>query len=228
MARRGAHLQRPFGHTIGLIFLLRRLRHQFELRDAGGAVAVGGADAVVAGVAAADHDDVLAFGRNHVDLVARVHLVLQRQEFHRVVHAGKLATRHRQIARVLAPPARTTASNSACSAAGDRLGGVVAHAHRQFGVGDHHPGAEHHPFVLHLRDATVDVRLLHLEIRDAVAQRATDAAGLLEHGHGMPDARAAVLLRALPARSRRQRLSCRSLPGAPAAQSSLLPSPCRR
>ena len=54
-------------------------------------------------------------------------------------------------------------------------------------------GAEGHAFGLHLLDAPVDVRLLHLEVGNAVAQQAADAVVLLEHGHLM--ARARQLLR---------------------------------
>ena len=42
--------------------IVRRLGHDLELMDAGGLVAVGSAEAVGAGVAAADDDDVLAGG----------------------------------------------------------------------------------------------------------------------------------------------------------------------
>jgi hypothetical protein len=82
--------------------LLGRLRHQLELRDAGRAVAVAGAHAVAAGVAAADDDDVLAVGAQlALELVAGVDLVLLRQELHREVHAVQLAAGHRQVAALL-------------------------------------------------------------------------------------------------------------------------------
>ena len=61
-----------------------------------------GADAVAAGVAAADHDHVLAGGEDRAvveHVVARDAPVLLRQELHGEVHARELAARDRQIAR---------------------------------------------------------------------------------------------------------------------------------
>ena len=69
---------------------------------AGRALAVGGAEAVGAGVAAADDDDVLARGGDELlvgDLVALAATVLQRQVLHREMDARQLAARHRQVAR---------------------------------------------------------------------------------------------------------------------------------
>ncbi len=61
-----------------------------------------GAHAVGAGVAAADHDDVLAIGAQlALELAAGVHLVLLRQELHREMDAVEVAARHRQVARLL-------------------------------------------------------------------------------------------------------------------------------
>ena len=51
-----------------------------------------------------------------------------------------------------------------------------------------HP-SERHALGLHLLDAAVDVRLLHLEVGDAVAQQAADAVVLLEHRHRVAGAR---------------------------------------
>ena len=45
------------------------------------------------------------------------------------------------------------------------------------------------PSAAHLLDAPVDEVLLHLEIRDAVAQQAADAVALLEHRDGVAGAR---------------------------------------
>jgi hypothetical protein len=49
--------------------------------------------------------------------------------------------------------------------------------------------AELDPFGFHLFDATVDMRLLELEIRNAVAQQATQAIALFENNHVVPDPR---------------------------------------
>ena len=65
-------------------------------------MAVAGADAVRTGVAAADHDDMLAgCGQLVLDLVAGIDLVLLRQEFHREMDAVELAPGDRQVARML-------------------------------------------------------------------------------------------------------------------------------
>src|SRR5690606_36625565 len=61
VARRGAELERPIGPDQALVLPLRRARQDFELRHRRSALAVGGADAVRAGIAAADYDDVPAF-----------------------------------------------------------------------------------------------------------------------------------------------------------------------
>ena len=50
-------------------------------------------------------------------------------------------------------------------------------------------GAEPGALCLHLRDARVDVVLLHLEVRDAVAQQAADAVVALEDGDCVARAR---------------------------------------
>ena len=168
--------------------------HDLELRHALGAVAVAGAHAVAAGVAAADDDDVLALGVDGVlQLVAGVGAVLLRQQLHGEVHAVQLAPRYRQVARLL-------------GAAGQQHGVEVLHQlrsrHGFLGqVGDlgagafarhaahQHAGAEGHALGLHLRHALVDVRLVELEVGDAVAQQAADAVVLLEQGHGVAGAR---------------------------------------
>ena len=68
--------------------------------------------------------------------------------------------------------------------------GVVAAA--QVGAGDVgadvDAGAELDALGLHLRDAAVEVALLHLELGDAVAQQPADAVGALEHRDGVAGA----------------------------------------
>src|SRR5207249_2794633 len=66
LARGGAVLDRPERPAQPLVLLLRRLRKDLELGDRSRALAVGGADAVGPGVAAADDDDMLALGIDHV------------------------------------------------------------------------------------------------------------------------------------------------------------------
>ena len=73
---------------------------QLELRHRCGALAVHGAEAIRAGVAAADDHDVLAGGVDPRQFVAFAVAVLLRQVIHREVHALELASGHVQIARL--------------------------------------------------------------------------------------------------------------------------------
>ena len=133
---------------------------------------MGGAEAVGAGVAAADDDDVLALGGDR-------HLVDGEVALLRPVGQGRYSiawwmppssrpgtgrSRH-----AVAPPASTTASNSLAQL----VDGDVA--------ADVDVGAELGALGLHLGEAAVEVALLHLELGDAVAQQAADAVGPLEH-----------------------------------------------
>ena len=70
VARRGAQLQRPVRPGQHLVLVLGRLRHDLEIGDRQRALADRGADAVGAGVAAADHDDLLAGGEDRLDVAA--------------------------------------------------------------------------------------------------------------------------------------------------------------
>ena len=56
-------------------------------------------------------------------------------------------------------------------------------------LADHDTGSKSHAFGRHLLDAAINVRLFHLEIGNAVAQKAADAIILFEHRHVVPDAR---------------------------------------
>ena len=142
-----------------------------------GALAVRRADAVGAGVAAADDDDVLA-------------------------RRGDLAPRRGRPRHACWP---TRYSIAKCTPARSRPGigrsrGTVAP------VGDHDrvvaraqvvpvmsmpistPGAEPRALVLHLAQPAVEVALLHLEVGDAVAQQAADAVVALEDRDGVAGA----------------------------------------
>ena len=191
VAGAGAQLHRPVGPDHGLVLLLGRLGHDFELRHALGAVAVAGAHAVAAGVATADHDHMLAVGAQlALELVTGVDLVLLRQELHREMDAVQVATGHRQIARLF-------------GAAGQqhRVKVLVQLRRRDGFLGpvgdlavlgqraDHDAGAELHAFGLHLLDAAVDVGLLHLEVGDAIAQQAADAVVLFKQCDAVAGAR---------------------------------------
>ena len=65
-------------------------------------MAHGGADAIGAGVAAADDDDILAFGGDEVAVLVPVEqrLGVRGQKFHREMNALEIAAFDRQIARL--------------------------------------------------------------------------------------------------------------------------------
>ena len=107
-----------------------------------------------------------------------------------------------------APPVSTTAS---CSFTSLSTGSIDA---------DIDAVMEDHAFGLHLRDAAVDVDLLHLEVGDAVAQQPAGLgpASRRRAPHGRR-ARAAARRRGPPAPSRPPRPSCRSCSPAPRASS---------
>ncbi len=191
VAAGGAQLDRPVRPDQRLVLCLRRLRHDLELGDAGRAVAVAGAHAVRAGVAAADHHHMLARGCDLVfQLVSGVDLVLQRQKLHGEVNAIEFAPRHRQIAGKLGAAGQQHRVEVGLQLSGSEgLLGPVGHSGAgavlgQFG--HQHAGAEGHALGLHLRNATVDVALFHFEIGNTVAQQAASAVVLLEHGDSVP------------------------------------------
>ena len=154
---------------------LGRLRHDLELGDRRRALAGRGAEAVGAGVAAADDHDVLA-GRDDLvlDLFAERDPVGLGQELHRLVDAAELTARHRQVARV----GGAHGEHHGVVALAQPLGGQVVLADRDAGPED---GA----LTTHLVDALVEVLLLHLELGDAVAQQPADLVGALVDRHGV-------------------------------------------
>ena len=86
--------------------------------------------------------------------------VLLRQEVHREVNAGKIAAGRRQVARRLG----AAGERDCVVAVEDRL--------RADRIADVSVIVEDDAFGLHLLDAAVDVALLQLEVRDAIAQQA--------------------------------------------------------
>ena len=76
--------------------MLGRLGHHLKLGHAGCAMAIAGAHAVAAGVAATNHDHVFALSAQlPFEFVSGIDLVLLRQKFHRKVHALQVTARHR-------------------------------------------------------------------------------------------------------------------------------------
>ena len=79
--------------------MLWRHGHHFKLRHVCRAMAGAGAYAVRACVATADHHHVFAVSAQLVfEFVARIHLVLLWQKFHREVDTRQVAARRWQIA----------------------------------------------------------------------------------------------------------------------------------
>src|SRR5574343_245285 len=188
--RRGAHLQRPVRPDQRLVFLGRRSWHQFELGHRGSTMAVAGADAVGTGIAAADDDDVLALDVDRVLDALLDFLVLRNQEFQRGVDALELTPRHRQIARHFGAGSEDHGVEILLQLLGrNGFGRIVVDAGRNALVADDDLGLEDHAFGFHLGNATVDHRLVQLEVGNAETKQAADPAGLLEHGDVMADAR---------------------------------------
>ena len=130
------------------------------------------------GVTPADDDHVLARRQNlAVDVVARNYPVLLRQELHREVDSLQLPTRNRQIARLF---------RSACKQ--DHVEVVLKLRNRNVHA-DVSIRNKLHTFSFHLLDASVDQMLLHLEIRDPVAEQASDPVPLLKKRHIVTSAR---------------------------------------
>ena len=128
-------------------------------------------------------------------MVAGDALILQRQELHREVHAVELAARNGQVARLLGAAREHHRVELGEQPVGSHgLARPVGHALAGPLGSDVDAEAEHDALGLHLLDAPVDQRLLHLEIGDAVAQQSADAVVLLEHRDVVAGAR--ELLRA--------------------------------
>src|SRR5665213_3284040 len=190
LRRRRAQLDRPVGPRQRLVFVLGRLRQQFELHDRQRALAVGRADAVGPGVATADDDHVLA-GRGQLRLhaIAGDDTVLLRQEIHREMNARELAALHAQVARLLGAAGQCDGVEF-----GDQCCRIDIDA-------DVRVGAELDALFGHLRRAPVNQVLFHLEDGNAIAHQSADAVGLFEQNDAMPGAR--ELLRAREARGSR-------------------------
>src|SRR5271166_1296974 len=180
--------------------MLGRLGQELELGDRARALAHGVADAVGAGVAAADHDDVLAAGADLIadrglggrrlgSELARDPAVALIEVVHREVHAVELAARHRQVARH--------------ARAGRQHDRVIALAQLvDLYVGAHvDAAAELDALGCELLDAALNDALLDLEVRHAEAHEPADRLVALEQRHTV--ARSALLLRRRHARGTR-------------------------
>ena len=167
-------LHRP-GMSVGA--LVRRLHADREVRDAQRTLPVRRANAVGTRVTAAQHDDVLALGRDLLShSVPRLHAVGLRQKLHGVMDAERVASGNGEIAR-LGCPGRDH----------DRVVASTKLVPRDVDA-NLDARAETRSFGLHLREAGIQMTLLHLEIGDAVPQQSADAIVFLEDCDRVPDA----------------------------------------
>ena len=185
MAGTGAQLDRPIRPGHGAVFFNRRLRHDFKLGDADGAMAVAGADTVRTSIAAANDDDVFAVrAQLALELVSGVDLVLLRQEFHGEMDAVELAAWHGQVAGLLGAARQHDRVKILLQLRGRHcFFGPVGHFGRFGQFAHHHAGTEFDAFFFHLGHAQVDVAFFHLEIRNAITQQAADPVVLLKQSH---------------------------------------------
>ncbi len=173
-ARRPVH-QRPRGPGGRLGPVCRRPRQDLQLGHRPRPLPVGGAQAVGAGVAAADDDHVPAGRRDRrLGQVALLHPVGRDEVVHGRIDAGQLAAGHRQV-----PRHRRAAGEQHRVVRRAQL--VAADVAADL-VGRQEPGA----LGPHLLNPLVQHPLLHLELGDAVAQQAADAVVALEHGDVVP------------------------------------------
>src|SRR5688572_28239554 len=132
------------------------------------------AEAVGSSVSAADDDHTLPCRADELgvgDPIAFYPAVRQREVFHREVNALQLAPGHRQIAR-LAGAAREH----------NRVKLRLHLIERDINT-DVDARTKLHAFLLDDGQATIQYALLHLELRNAVAEQAADAIRPLEDRH---------------------------------------------
>ena len=148
------------------------------------------ADTVTARVAPANHDHVLAVCAQLLfERVARIDLVLLGQELHGKVNTVQLAPWDGQVSGLLRARAHEHRIEVFLKLLGaDVLLGPIGH----FGIfgpcAHQHASFKDHAFGLHLLDAAIDVRFLHLEVWDAIAQQAAHSVVLFKHRHRMTHA----------------------------------------
>ena len=154
--------------------MLRRLRQKFKLVDHFRALAVCGAQAVGARIAAAEDDHALALRSDGLLLVVTAAgdaTVLLRQVLHCQVNALEIAARHGQ----LAGRARADGETYGVEVAVKVIGGeIVAHVDA---------GLEADTLRGHGVHAALHYLLLQLEVRDAEAQETANGLVALEECH---------------------------------------------
>ena len=166
----------PLGPGIVSRALERRLRENFDLDDALATVAHRGADAVGAGVAAADDDDVFVLGVNRRVLGPTIEngLGVGGEQLHREVHALERTAFDGEIARERGPGADD---------------GRVVFLQENFGfhvIADVGVADEFDAGLFHQLDAAEDdVLFIELHVGDAIHEEAARTVGALEDRHGV-------------------------------------------
>src|SRR5690606_29542147 len=166
----------PFGPGVVGGALGRGLGQDFDLGDGAAALAQGGADAVGAGIAAADDDDVAVFGVDRAGggRAGEQGLGGGGEEVHGEVHAGVGAAFDGEVAGL--------------GGAGADDDGVVVAAELRGVVGDADVGVadEGDAFLLHdLYPAKDYVFFVQFHVGDAIHEEAAGAVGAFEDGDGV-------------------------------------------
>ena len=150
---------------------IRRSGDDFKLVDALALLSMDGTQAIGAGVATADDDDMFAASRDErgvVDRDAGHPPILGGQELHGKMDPIELASLDRQVARL-----RRASTEADGVELVEQLLGVDIET-------DVDLGSEDDPLGFHLLETTVQVPLFHLEVGNAVTEQTADAVIALE------------------------------------------------
>ena len=166
-----------------------RLWEQLELGDGFCVLPVGGADAVGAGVAPADDDDVFSGGEDVAVMAAEPPpamgpgsvvsgdaFVLLWEELHGEVDAVEVSAWDGQVSG----SGGTAAEDNGVEVGAEPVAGDVA--------ADVDGGAEDDSLGLHQRESSVEDVFFELEVGDAVSKEPADAVGAFEDGDGVAGA----------------------------------------
>ena len=167
---------RPFGPRVVRGTGRRRLGQNFQLDHALAPVADGGADAIGAGVAAADDHDVTVFGREMRGDFRAVEetLGVRAEEFHGRINSVKVAAIDREITRLGGAAAKHDSIE------------ILAEFFNRIALSDIGVGHELDAFGREdINPALDDVVLVQLHVGNAVSEEAADAVGALEDGDQM-------------------------------------------
>ncbi|CAB4736450.1 unannotated protein [freshwater metagenome] len=152
----------------------RRGREDLKLRHRCGTLPVRRSEAIGSRITTTDDHDMLA---RHVERrlihVTSDNPVRERQELHCLVDPAQFSSGYVEVP----PHGRADRDDDGVVAAAEVIGSDV-----DTDIG---PRAKLDPLGFHLGQAAVEMVLFHLELRDPVAEQASDAVGPLEHRNGM-------------------------------------------